>query len=170
MDGDLERQVSGTKDMVPQAWASLLAQLVKNLPAVQETWVPSLGWEDPLEKGIATLSSILAWRIPWTEEPGYSPQAWAGILAAHRQPGSPEPLLETMPPLPVKRSTFPLQVLHPLHQGCPQSAALTVLSLHQSHPYSNPRPRTRVLSCKAPPFVPPPPTHCRAQCPGHSTK
>ena len=42
----------------------------KNLPAVQETWVPSLGWEDPLEKGMATYSSILAWRIPWTEEPG----------------------------------------------------------------------------------------------------
>ena len=40
------------------------------LPAVQETWVQSLGWEDPLEKGMATNSSILAWRIPWTEEPG----------------------------------------------------------------------------------------------------
>ena len=48
------------------SWASLVAQLVKNLPAVQETWVRSLGWEDPLEKGKATHSSILAWRIPWT--------------------------------------------------------------------------------------------------------
>ena len=47
-------------------WASLVAQLVKNLPAMQETWVQSLGWEDPLEKGTATHSSILAWRIPWT--------------------------------------------------------------------------------------------------------
>ena len=46
------------------------AQTVKNLPAIQETWVRSLGWEDPLEKGRATHSSILAWRIPWTEEPG----------------------------------------------------------------------------------------------------
>jgi len=46
------------------------AQMVKNLPAIQETWVRSLGWEDPLEKGRATHSSILAWRIPWTEEPG----------------------------------------------------------------------------------------------------
>ena len=45
---------------------SLLAQLVKNPPAMQETWVQSLGWEDPLEKGKATHSSILAWRIPWT--------------------------------------------------------------------------------------------------------
>ena len=42
----------------------------KNLPAVQETWVQSLGWEDPLEKGMATHSSIFAWKIPWTKEPG----------------------------------------------------------------------------------------------------
>ena len=49
--------------------ASLIAQLVKNLPAMQETWVRSLGKEDPLEKEVATHSSILAWRIPWTEEP-----------------------------------------------------------------------------------------------------
>ena len=47
------------------SWASLVAQLVKNLPAMQETWVQSLGWKDPLEKGKATHSSILAWRIPW---------------------------------------------------------------------------------------------------------
>ena len=46
--------------------ASLVAQLVKNPPAIQETWIRSLGWEDPLEKGKATHSSILAWRIPWT--------------------------------------------------------------------------------------------------------
>ena len=50
--------------------ASLVAQREKNLPAVQETRVRSLGWEDPLEEGMATHSSILAWRIPWTEEPG----------------------------------------------------------------------------------------------------
>ena len=48
------------------SWAFLVAQLVKNQPAMQETWVQSLGWEDPLEKGTATHSSILAWRIPWT--------------------------------------------------------------------------------------------------------
>ena len=46
-------------------WGSLVAQLVKNLPAMQETWIRSLGWEEPLEKGKATHSSILAWRIPW---------------------------------------------------------------------------------------------------------
>ena len=47
-----------------------MAQTVKNLPAMQETWVLSLGHEDPLEKETATHSSILAWKIPWTEEPG----------------------------------------------------------------------------------------------------
>ena len=51
-------------------WASLLAQLVKNIPTIQETGVQFLGWEDPLEKRMATHSSILASRIPWTEEPG----------------------------------------------------------------------------------------------------
>ena len=50
-----------------------VAQTVKNLPAMQETQVRSLGWEDPLEEGLATHSSILAWRIPWTEEPGGLP-------------------------------------------------------------------------------------------------
>ena len=48
------------------SWVSLVAQLLKNLPAMQETWVQSLCWEDPLEKGKATHSSILAWRITWT--------------------------------------------------------------------------------------------------------
>ena len=47
-----------------------MTQLAKNLPAVQETWVQSLGWEDPLEKGMVTHFIILAWRIPWMEEPG----------------------------------------------------------------------------------------------------
>ena len=50
--------------------ASLMAQRVKQLPAIKETWVRSLGWEDPLEKEMATHSSVLAWRIPWTEKPG----------------------------------------------------------------------------------------------------
>ena len=51
-------------------WASLVAQSVNNPPAMQDTWVQSLGGEDPLEKDMATHSNILAWRIPWTEEPG----------------------------------------------------------------------------------------------------
>ena len=51
-------------------WASLVAQRLKCLPAMRETWVRTLGQEDPLEKEMATHSSILAWRIPWTEEPG----------------------------------------------------------------------------------------------------
>ena len=54
------------------SWASLVAQVVKNLPAMRETWVRSLGCEDPLEKGKATYSSFLAWRMPWTG------QSWGG--------------------------------------------------------------------------------------------
>ena len=61
---------SKVNSVLSQAWASLLAQMVKSLPAMQETWIQSLGHEDPLEKGMVTHSSILAWRIPWTEEPG----------------------------------------------------------------------------------------------------
>ena len=49
----------------PSGWAPLVAQTVKNLPVMWETWVRSLGWEDPLEKGTAAHSSILAWKIPW---------------------------------------------------------------------------------------------------------
>ena len=52
-----------------QSWASLVSQRLKHLPVMWDTWVLSLGQEDPLEKEIATHSSILAWRIPWTEEP-----------------------------------------------------------------------------------------------------
>ena len=63
--------LNGTK----RPWSSLVAQMVKSLPAMGETWVRYLGQEDPLEKEMATHSSILAWRIPWTEKPGelYSP-------------------------------------------------------------------------------------------------
>ena len=57
----------GTGSPFQYSWASLVAQLVKNLPAMRETWVQSLGWEDPLGKGKANYSSILAWRIPLTE-------------------------------------------------------------------------------------------------------
>ena len=60
----------GHGNPLQDSWASLEAQTVKNLPAIQVTWVQSLGWGDPLEKGMAIHSSILAWRIPWTEEPG----------------------------------------------------------------------------------------------------
>ena len=57
--------VEGIGYPLQYSWVSLVAQLVENLPAMRETWVRSLGWEDPLEKGKATHSSILAWRIPW---------------------------------------------------------------------------------------------------------
>ena len=56
----------GNGNPLQYSWASLVAQLVKNLPTVRETWVQSLGWEDLLGKGKATQSNILAWRIPWT--------------------------------------------------------------------------------------------------------
>ena len=61
--------------LLQYSWASLVAQMVKNPPVMQETGVRSLGLEDPLEKGMATHSCILAWRIPWTEESSglYSP-------------------------------------------------------------------------------------------------
>ena len=61
--------ISGTR-------ASLVAQMVKNLPAMQDSWVQSPGWNDPLEKEMATRPSILAWRIPWTEEPGRLHSPW----------------------------------------------------------------------------------------------
>ena len=58
------------------SWVFLVAQTVKNPPAMRETWVRSLGWEDPLEKGMATHSNVLAWRIPWTEGPGGLQSMW----------------------------------------------------------------------------------------------
>ena len=80
------------------SWASLVAQLVKNPPAVRETWVWSLGWEDPLEKGKATHSSILAWRIPWT------------VAKSQTRLSLPDILLSLMPPCPLllsQMSGFP---------------------------------------------------------------
>ena len=66
----LQSPPKGKKESFPFEGASLVAQRLKRLPAMWETWVRSLGQEDPLEKEKATHSSILAWRIPWTEEPG----------------------------------------------------------------------------------------------------
>ena len=64
--GSGESPEEGIGYQLQYSWASLVPQLVKNPPAVWETWFQSLGWEDPLEKGNATHSSILAWRTPWT--------------------------------------------------------------------------------------------------------
>ena len=63
-------------------WASLVAQMVKNQPAVQETWVQSLDWKDPLEKEMTTHSSVIAWRIPWAEHPGM-PQSLGSQRVGH---------------------------------------------------------------------------------------
>ena len=66
-------------------WASLMAQMVTNMPAMQETWVRSLVWEDPLEEGMATHSSILAWRIPMDRG------AWqATVYGGHKEPDTTE--------------------------------------------------------------------------------
>ena len=64
----------GNGDPLQYSWASLVAQTVENLPVMQETWVQSMGWEDPLEEGVATHSSILAWTIPMGRE------AWRAIF------------------------------------------------------------------------------------------
>ena len=66
-------------------WASLVAQMVKNVAAMQETRVQSLGQEDPLEEGMATHSSVFAWRIPWTEEPGGLKQFMGSQRVGHKQ-------------------------------------------------------------------------------------
>ena len=65
---DLQDMLHRGQDLIEQG-----AQTVKNSPSVQEIWIQPLGWEDPLEEGMATRSSILTWRIPRTEAPGYSP-------------------------------------------------------------------------------------------------
>ena len=61
---------TGSVTSFNNSWASLVAQMVKNPSAMWETWVQSLVWENPLEEGMAAHSSVLAWRTPWTEEPG----------------------------------------------------------------------------------------------------
>ena len=66
----MAQEPSCFKGLYVEFWASLVAQTVKNLPAMQETWVRSLDWEDPLEEEMATHSSIFAWEIPRTEKPG----------------------------------------------------------------------------------------------------
>ena len=66
--GNFRREIY--KDLLTDYIRGLVAQTVKNLPAMLETWVRSPGWKDPLEKGMETYSSILAWRSPWTEDPG----------------------------------------------------------------------------------------------------
>ena len=98
--------------------ASLRSQMVKNLPAVQETQVQSLGWEDPLEKEMETHSSILAWEIPWTEEPG-GLQSTGSQRVRHNL---------------VTKPHVPLSFLHLLH---PSSCCLHVdcQTLLSSHPF-----------------------------------
>ena len=93
----------GKNSKLTFARASLVAQMVKNPPAMQETQVWSLGWEDPLEKEMATHSSILAWRIPWTEEPG-------GLQSMGSQSGGHDSATNTFASLPFVLSTSMLYV------------------------------------------------------------
>ena len=94
-----------------------MAQMVKNLPVMQETWVRSLGWEDPLEKGMATQSSILAWRISWTEEPL---RPWG-----HKESDKTEQLTHTQGGPHVPSPNLPVLSHHLPHKslaGCPSSS------------------------------------------------
>ena len=69
--GQEDRPGEGIGYPLQYSWAFLVAQMAQNVPAMWETWVQSLGWEDPLEESMATHSSIFSWRILWTEEPGW---------------------------------------------------------------------------------------------------
>ena len=82
--------------------ASLVAQIVKNLPAMQETWVQFLGWEDTLEQEMATHSSVLSWRILWKKEPGRL-QSMGSQRAGHN-------LVTKPPPLPLTLSKVGLEI------------------------------------------------------------
>ena len=81
----------GTGYPLQYSWTFLVAELVNNLPAMQETWIQSLGLENPMEKGKATHSSILAWRIPWTEEPGRLQSTGSMHPWGHKESGTTEP-------------------------------------------------------------------------------
>ena len=101
-------------------WTSLIAQTVKNLPTVQDTWVQSLGWKDPLEKGMTTHSSILAWGIPWQRSlTGYSPL------------GSQRVRLDWV----TKAHLFACGSLHKLFHGYKQAESISV-DLHLANSYS----------------------------------
>ena len=104
--------------------AFLLAQLVKNLPAMQETWVRSLGQEDPLEKAMATHTSILAWRIPWTEELGRQDSS---VENSQNSPQSPVPFIAEGRFALERRPKFVLK--KELLAGLFQNTSLGLLSL-----------------------------------------
>ena len=97
--------------------------MVKNLPAKQETWVRSLGWEDILEKGKATHSSVLAWRIPWTKEPGglqsmgsqrvgHDDTVYVSIPTSQSIPPSPSPIVNSSLFSPFASLLLPCEQVH----------------------------------------------------------
>ena len=97
---DLHWQLSKNKEPFTKIWAFLVAQTVKRLPTMRETQVRSLGREDPLEKWMATHSSILAWKIPWTEEPGRLQSLGSQRVQHH---------LATKPPIRISKGCNPTQ-------------------------------------------------------------
>ena len=97
-DADLwGRGFEGLQSFPSPFWASLVTQTVENLPAMPETWVQSLGWIDPPEKGTATHSRIPAWRIPWTEQSGGLESTGSEKLGHDRGPNTHSPLLPRLP-------------------------------------------------------------------------
>ena len=107
------------------SWASLVAQMVKSLPPVQETWVPSLGREDPLEEEMATHSSILAWGIPGTEEPG-------GLQSSGHKEIRLSDLTQHTHPQPALEGPWTFQVFFPEKGRKPPSAREGCLHLHSA--------------------------------------
>ena len=97
--------------------SSLGAQMVKNPPAMQETWFPSLSREDPLEKGLATHFCVLAWRIPWTEEPGRQHPRGCRELDVNTHTHTNSPILQRSKLSPQRRHTGLAGVC--LWRGCP---------------------------------------------------
>ena len=98
------------------SWASLGTQLVKNLPAMWETWVQSLDWEDPLKKGMATHSSILAWTIPWTVESMGSQRVGHGCVTFTFPVPCPSGAIPVAPP---SETHQPRTLLMPHHKNLP---------------------------------------------------
>ena len=112
-----------------------MTQMVKNLPTVQETWVQSLGWEDPLEKGMATHSSILAWGIPWTEEAGW-PLGTARVPTIQAAAPAPHSIL-TGAELPEARK-IPNSAINPVPMAASSTACLALQSKQLHHLHTGP--------------------------------
>ena len=113
---------------VPSLWAALVAQLVNNPPALREAWVRSLGWEDPLEKGKAAHSSVLAWRIPWTAE--FMATKSRTRLSDFHFPGTSDHKGA------LSQAVFAAILLTPTHKRSPSYAYFGKVNVHDSRLFS----------------------------------